>query len=48
MTDTLETVVIVREDHPDGKVLINKADMKKDDVIYKEKPKQRVRRVKEE
>lgn len=33
----IETVIIVRKDHPEGKVRINKSDMKDDDVIYTEK-----------
>jgi hypothetical protein len=32
----LETVVILREDHPNKWVTINKTDLKPDDVIYSE------------
>lgn len=37
----VETVTVVRKDHPDGKVDINKSDMKKDDVIFSDKPKEK-------
>lgn len=32
----VETVKVVREDHPDGYVVINKSDMTKTDKIFKE------------
>ena len=32
----IETVIIVREDHPDGCVRINKSDMQPDDVLFGE------------
>jgi len=37
----METVVVVREDHPDGAVRINKSDMKEGDKLYSEQPKKR-------
>lgn len=46
MTDKVETVTVVRKDHPDGKVDINKSDLTKDDVIYGEKPKPYTKQVK--
>lgn len=32
--DAVETVLVVRKDHPDGKVLINKSDLLDSDTIY--------------
>jgi len=41
----LETVVVVRKDHPEGKVTINKSDMTDKDVIWTaEQPKKPVLR----
>ena len=37
----LEIVTIFREDHPNGKVDINKSDLKPDDVIYESKLEQK-------
>ena len=34
----VETVVVVRKDHPDGKVEINKSDLTDKDVIWSDKP----------
>lgn len=34
MSDIVETVVVVRKDHPDGKVEINKSDLTEKDVLY--------------
>ena len=34
MSDTCEIVTVVRKDHPDGKIDINKSDMTEDDVIF--------------
>ena len=36
MTDTCETVVVVRKDHPNGSVEINKSDLQPGDVLFKE------------
>ena len=33
----MQTVIVVREDHPDGAVRINACDMTEDDVIFTEK-----------
>ena len=30
---SVETVQVVRKDHPDGFVTVNKSDVKKDDII---------------
>ena len=35
MSDIIETVTVVRDDHPAGRVDINKCDMQEGDVIYK-------------
>ena len=40
MCETLETVVIIRKDHPAGKVEINKSDLKPGDVLSQESKKQ--------
>ncbi len=34
MSEVLETIQVVREDHPDGYTEINKRDMSDDDVLY--------------
>jgi len=34
MAETCETVLVKREDHPDGAVRINKEDMTEDDVLF--------------
>ena len=34
----VETVVVVRKAHPDGKVEINKSDLTDKDVIWSDKP----------
>ena len=36
MSEILETVQVVREDHPDGFTEINKCDMTDEDVLYGE------------
>ena len=33
-SETCETVAVVRKDHPDGYIVINKSDMTKSDVEY--------------
>lgn len=38
MSQVCETATVVRKDHPDGKVDINKSDMTKDDVLWPDKP----------
>lgn len=38
MNDTIETVKIVREDVPGGYCIINKEDLRPEDVIYGEIP----------
>lgn len=42
MSQSEETVLVVRKDHPDGKVLINKSDMKDSDVEYSPESNQQV------
>jgi hypothetical protein len=34
--ESVETVKVIRKDHPDGAVVINKEDMKPDDKVYVE------------
>ena len=42
MSEILETVVVIRKDHPAGKVEINKSDLKPSDVLSQESKKQYV------
>ena len=37
--ESIETVKVVRKDHPDGAVVINKEDLKPTDKIYVESKK---------